>query len=173
MIDMVVLIIAPRVVPYPTVILRVNVRRVRMPLLVPVSPPLVSRLRLRRLSAPILIATPLLTSIIGLLPLLLWRRIPHRLRPVLRYVSLANSLVAPTALLLLFLLFLLISLLSLLTFLLLLTRLLLPAFFLRKDSLNKRRHSKHHHHRKKSPENSRKPFHTPPPVANPNEISGR
>jgi len=68
MIEMVVRIIASRVVPYPTVILRVNVRRIWMPLLILVSPPLLSRLRLRRLSAPILIAAtllarPLLTSI--------------------------------------------------------------------------------------------------------------
>ena len=48
MIEMVVRIMASRVVPYPTVILRVNVRRFRMPLLILVSPPLLSRLRLRR-----------------------------------------------------------------------------------------------------------------------------
>jgi hypothetical protein len=131
MIEMVVRIITPRVVPYPTVILRVNVRRFRMPLLIPVSPPLLSLLR-RRLSAPILLATPLLTSIIALL-LLLWRS-PHRLRPALWYMPLANSFLAPAALMLL-----LASLLP--------TLFLLPASFLRKDSRTKRRHSKHHYHR--------------------------
>jgi hypothetical protein len=140
MIEMVVRIIASRVVPYPTVILRVNVRRIRMPLLILVIPPLLSRLRLRRLSAPILIAatllaSPLLTSIIARL---LRRRSPHRLRSALRYVPLANSLLAPAARLLL----LLTSLRPRL--------LLLPAFSLRKDALSKRRHSKHHHHCNKS-----------------------
>ena len=160
LIEMVVRIIAPRVVPYPTVILRVNVRRCRMPLLILVRPPLLSRLWLRRLSAPILpapalIGTRLLTSIIALLRLLLClslllllrlslmlrRRIPHRLRPALRYMPLANSLLPPAALLLLLLF------------------LLLPASFLRKDSVSKRRHSKHHHHRNKPRKNLRKSFH--------------
>src|SRR5258708_7794470 len=59
LIEMVMLIIAPRVVPYPMVILRVNVRRFRMPLLIRVSPPLLSRLR--RLSAASLLDTPWLT----------------------------------------------------------------------------------------------------------------
>ena len=150
MIEMVVRIIASRVVPYPTVILRVNVRRFRMPLLILVSPPLLSRLRLRRLSAPILVtatrfATSLLTPIIALL---LRRRSPHRLRPALWYVPLTNSLVADAGLLL-----------SMLTSLLP-TLLLLPAFFLREDSLRKRDHSKRHHHHNKSRENPRKPLHT-------------
>jgi hypothetical protein len=163
MIEMVVRIIAPRVVSYPTVILRVNVRRLRMSLLIPVSPPLLSLLR-RRLSAPILLAatllaTPLLTSIIALL--LLLRRSPHRLRPALRDMPLANSFLAPAALLL----SLLTSLLPLLP-----TLLLLLASFLRKDSRTKRRHSKHHHHRNQSRKNSRKPFHTLLQSTNPNEI---
>jgi hypothetical protein len=64
-------------------------------------------------------------------------------------MPLANSFLAPATLLL--------SLLASLR----LTLLLLPASFLRKDSLSKRRHSKHHHHRNKSWKNSRKPFHTP------------
>jgi len=155
LIDMVVRIIAPRVVPYPTVILRVNVRRCRMPLLILVRPPLLSLLWLRRLSAPVLpalIATRLLTSpllivalLLLLLPLLLRRRIPHWLRPALRYMPLANSLLSPAALLLSLLTFLLLLLLWVLLLLLLL--LLLPASVLRKDSLSKRRHSKHHHYR--------------------------
>jgi hypothetical protein len=91
----------------------------------------------------------LLTSIIALL--LLLRRSPHRLRPALRYMPLANSFLAPAALPLFLLTFLLPVLLALL---------LLLASFLRKDSLSKRRHAKHHHHRNKSRENSRKPFHT-------------
>ena len=154
MIEMVVRIIASRVVSYPTVILRMNVRRFRMPLLILVSPPLLSRLRLRRLSAPILVtatlfATSLLTPIVALL-LLLRRRSPHRLRPALWYVPLTNSLVAHALLL-----SMLTSLLPLLS-----TLLLWPAFFLRKDSLSKRHHSKRHHHRNKSRKNPRNPFHT-------------
>src|SRR5258708_669563 len=171
LIEMVMLIIAPRVVPYPMVILRVNVRRFRMPLLIRVSPPPLSLLRL---SAASLLDTPWLTlslltsrllispllgsplalivALLLLLVLLLRRRSPHRLRPALRYMPLANSLLAPGTLLLL----------SLLTFLLPLlpTLLLLPAFFLGKDPLRKRRHSKHHHRRNKSCENYREPFHT-------------
>jgi hypothetical protein len=145
LIDMVVRIVAPCVVPYPTVILSVNVRRVRMPLLILVSPPLLSRLRLRRLSAPTLIAPPLLISVVALLLLLLplRRRIPHWLRPALRYMPLANSLLATAPLLL-----------PLLSTLLPLLLLLLPSFFLRK-----RRHNKHHH-RNISRKNSRKPLHT-------------
>jgi hypothetical protein len=174
LIEMVMLIIAPRVVPYPMVILRVNMRRFWMPLLIRVSPPLLSRLRLsaaslldtpwltlslltsRLLISPLL-TLPLLSSLLlaliaALLLLLLRRRSPHRLRPALRYMPLANSLLPPGTHLLL----------SLLTFLLPLLRmlLLLPAFFLGKDPLRKRRHSKHHHRRNKSWENSRKPFHT-------------
>jgi len=145
-IEMVVRIVAPGVVTYPTVILRVNVRRFRMSLLILISPPLFSRLWLGRLPAAILLATPLLTSIIGLL-LFLRGRIPHRLRSVLRYMSLANSLLAPAAL-------------WLLTFLRLLPLLLLTPFFLRRDFLNKRRHSKHHYCRNKSGKNWRKSFHT-------------
>src|SRR5258708_7361984 len=168
LIEMVMLVIAPRVVPYPMVILRVNMRRFWVPLLVRVSPPLLSRLRLsaaslldtpwltlRLLSSPLL-ALPLLSALLlaliaALLLLLLRRRSPHRLRPALRYMPLANSLLPPGTHLLL----------SLLTFLLPLFRmLLLPAFSLAKDPLRKRRHSKHHHRRNKSWENSRKPFHT-------------
>jgi hypothetical protein len=147
LIDMVVRIVAPCVVPYPTVILRVNVRRVRMPLLILVSPPLLSRLRLRRLSAPTLLAPPLLISVVALLLLLLplRRRISHWLRPALRYMPLANSLLATAPLLLP---------LPLLSTLLPLLLLLLPSFFLRK-----RRHNKHHH-RNNSGKNSRKPLHT-------------
>ena len=171
---MVVRIIAPRVVPYLTVILRVNVRRCRMPLLILVRTPLLSRLWLRRLSAPTLIVTRWLTSpllvsrllIIALLRLLLClsrlllpllrRRIPHRLRPALRYMPLANSLLLPAALLLLSLLtFLLLLLLGTLLLLLL----LLPASLLRIDSLSKRRHSAHHHCRKKARKHSRKLLH--------------
>src|SRR5258708_22317648 len=59
MIEMVMLIITPRIVPYPMVILRVNVRRFRMPLLIRVSPPLLSLLR--RLPAASLLDTPWLT----------------------------------------------------------------------------------------------------------------
>jgi hypothetical protein len=155
LIEMVVRIIAARVVSYPTVILRVNVRRFRMSRLILVSPSLLSWLRLRRLSTPILLVTPLLTSIIALLLLLfLLGRIPHRRRPVLRYMPLANSLLAPAALLLL----------------LVLTFLLLPTFFLRKDSLSKRRHSKRHHHHNKSRKNCRKPSHTPLPSQIPNRL---
>ena len=169
LIDMVVRIIAPRVVSYPTVILCVYVRRCRMPLLILVRPPLLSLLWLRRLSAPVLpalIATGLLTSpllivalLLLLLPLLLRRRIPHWLRPALRYMPLANSLLPPAALLLLSLLT---SLLLLLLWVLLLLLLfwLLPASVLRKHSLGKRRHSKHHHYRNQARKHSRKPFHT-------------
>ena len=171
MIEMVVRIIAPCVVPYPAVILRVNVRRFRMPLLIRVSPPLLSRLR--RLSAASLLDAPWLTLpwltlpwltsrllisrllaliVALLLPLLLlWRRSPHRLRPALRYMPLANSLLPPGTHLLLSLLTFLLSLLP--------TLLLLPAFFLGENSFSKRRHPKHHQHRNKS-RNSRKPFHT-------------
>jgi hypothetical protein len=178
LIEMVVRITATRVVPYPTVILRVNVRRCRMPLLILVRPPLLSRLWLLRLSAPILpatlIVTPLLISpllIVALLllllclslwlllwlPLLLRRRIPHRLRSALRYMPLANSLLPRAALLLLSLLtFLLLLLLGVL----LLLFLLLPASILRKNLLSKHHHSKHHHHRNKARKHSRKPFHT-------------
>jgi hypothetical protein len=186
LIEMVVRIIAPGVVPYPTVILRVHVRRCRMPLLILVRPPLLSLLWLLRLSAPILpaptlIATRLLTSpllIVALLrlllclslwlllwlPLLLRRRIPHRLRSALRYMPLANSLLPRAALLLLSLLtFLLLLLLGVLLFL------LLPASILRKDLLSKHRNSKHHHHRNKARKHSRKPFHTFL-QSNPNEI---
>jgi hypothetical protein len=181
LIEMVVRIIAPGVVPYPTVILRVHVRRCRMPLLILVRPPLLSLLWLLRLSAPILpaptlIATRLLTSpllivallrlllclslwLLLLLPLLLRRRIPHRLRSALRYMPLANSLLPRAALLLLSLLtFLLLLLLGVL--LLLLLFLLLPASILRKDLLSKHRHSKRHHYRNKARKHSRKPFHT-------------
>jgi hypothetical protein len=139
MIEVVVRIIAPRVVSYPMVILCVNVRRFRMPLLIRLSPPLLSLLRQRRLSAPILIVatvldrrvliSPLLGSILltSIIALLLWRS-PRRLRPALRNVPLANSLLPPPALLL-----------SPLTSLLVLlpTLLLLPASFLGKDSLSK------------------------------------
>jgi hypothetical protein len=167
MIEMVMLIIAPRVVPYPMVILRVNVRRFRMPLLIRVSPPLLSRLRrlsaaslldTPRLTLPLLssrllplLGSPLLTLIVALLLLLRRRRSPHRLRPALRYMPLANSLLPPGTHLLLSLLTFLLSLLP--------TLLLLPTFFLGKDPLRERRHSKHRHHRNKS-RNSRKPFHT-------------
>ena len=165
MIEMVVRIIAPCVVPYPAVILRVNVRRFRMPLLIRVSPPLLSRLRrlsaARLLDAPWL-TLPLLTSrllisrllaliVVLLLLMLLRRRSPHRLRPALWYMPLANSLLPPGTHLLLSLLTFLLSLLP--------TLLLLPAFFLGENSFSKRRHPKHHHHRNKS-RNSRKPFHT-------------
>jgi len=147
--------IASRVVPYPTVILRVNVGRFRMPLLIPVSPPLLSRLWLLRLSAAILLVATLLalllTSIIAL-PLL--RRSPRRLRPALRYVPLANSLLSPAALLL--------SLLP--------SLLLLPAFFLRKGALHKRRRSKHQDHGNKSRKKPRKPSHRLLQSQNPNEI---
>ena len=175
LIEMVMLIIAPRLVPYPAVVLRVNVWRFRMPLLIRVSPPLLSLLRLlsaaslldtpwltlplltsRLLISPLLISpllsSPLLALIVALLLLLLLRRrSPHRLRPTLRYMPLANSLLPPGTHLLL----------SLMTFLLPLLRmlLLLPASILRENSLSKRRHSKHRHHRNES-RNSRKPFHT-------------
>jgi small-conductance mechanosensitive channel len=177
LIEMVVRIIAPRVVPYPAVTLRVNVRRCRMPLLVLLRPPLLSWLWLRRLPAPILpaptlIGTRLLTSrllrlIVALRLLLclsLWllpllrRRIPHRLRPVLWYMPLANSLLFRAALLLLSLLTFLLLLL-LWTLLLRLLLLLLSAPILRIDSLSKRRHSAHHHCRNKARKHSRKPLH--------------
>jgi hypothetical protein len=170
LIEMVVRIIPPCVVPDPTVILRVNVRRVRMPLLILVRSPLLSLL-LRRLSAPILPAPTLIASrllisrllIIALrlllclslllLPLLR-RRIPRRLRPPLRYMPLADSLLSPAPLLLLCLL----TSLLLWVLLLLLLFFLLPASILRKDSLGKRRHPKHRH-RNNARKHSRKPFH--------------
>src|SRR5258708_17606288 len=91
LIEMVMLVIAPRVVPYPMLILRVNMRRFCVPLLVRVSPPLLSRLllaaaslldtpwlTLRLLSSPLL-ALPLLSALLlaliaSLLLLLLRRR---------------------------------------------------------------------------------------------------
>ena len=96
LIEMVVRIVAPRVVAYPAAILRMNVRRFRGAPADRCKSGAALRAAVRRLPTAILIATRLLNSIIGLL-LFLRGRIPHRLRSVLRYVSLANSLLVSVA----------------------------------------------------------------------------
>jgi hypothetical protein len=76
MIQMVVRIVSPCVVSHPAIVLRVNVRRLRMTLLILISP-----------------------SLLALLLRLFRGRSPRRRRPVLRNVPAANSLLVSAALL--------------------------------------------------------------------------